>query len=294
MTDRPVLVTGASSGIGRELALAFASRGARLAIAARRRDLLDRLADDVVGAGARRPSVHVTDLARRGAAADLAREAQEAHGPIEVLVNNAGAGVGGSQWRVGDRDEGRDLFELNVWSPLALTSGFLPSMLENGEGAVVNVTSLTQVMTWPGMGHYSATKAAFASATEALRLELIDSGIRVLEVIPGPVDTAIQGESRLVPGFEAATRRVPVGDASRLARLVLRALERGKKRVVYPRSLAAGYWFPAITRAGTYGAAKRHVDGSFRADERVLRSGSFGDPEARQARADWERSKATR
>src|SRR5947209_18528826 len=132
---------------------------------------------------------------------------------------------------------GRDAFELNFWMPLALIAPAVPSMLARGDGAVVNVTSLAQVMAWPGMGHYSATKAALASATEALRLELIDSSVRVLEVIPGPVDTAIQGESRLVPGFQAATRRMPMGDAAELARLIVRALERGQPRLVYPRLL---------------------------------------------------------
>jgi uncharacterized protein len=288
------LVTGASSGIGRQLARALAFRGARLALAARRRELLEALADEVAATGAARPTVHVIDLAQPGAAAKLASDATDALGQVEVLINNAGGGVGGSQWTVGDGDEGREAFELNFWAPLGLVSALVPSMLERGDGAVVNVTSLAQVMAWPGMGHYCATKAALASATEALRLELIDSGVRVLEVIPGPVDTAIQAESRLVPGFEAATRRVPVGDAARLARLVVRALERGRKRVVYPRSLAGGYWYPGLTRSVTHRMARRHGDPAFRTDDRVVRSGSFGDEEARRARGEWERSHAAR
>jgi len=288
--DRTALVTGASSGIGRELARVLASRGARLAIAARRGDLLESLAEELVAAGAVKPSVHVIDLGQRGNGAELALEAQEALGRIDILVNNAGGGVGGSQWRVGDSDAGRDAFELNFWTPLALIAAAVPSMLARGDGAVVNVTSLAQVMAWPGMGHYSATKAALASATEALRLELIDSSVRVLEVIPGPVDTAIQGESRLVPGFEHATRRVPMGTSEQLAALVLRALETGRRRVVYPKLLGPSYWYPGITRSATLRMARRHVDPAFRADERVLRSGSFGDAEAREARAAWERS----
>src|SRR5436189_802510 len=102
LQDRAVLITGASSGIGRELAREFARRDARLAIAARRRDLLEGLTEEVAATGAPRPSVHVVDLAERGAAAGLASEAQEALGPIDIVVNNAGGGVGGSQWRVGD------------------------------------------------------------------------------------------------------------------------------------------------------------------------------------------------
>src|SRR5437588_1732913 len=294
LQGRGVLVTGASSGIGRELARELGRRGARLALAARRRELLEALADGLTAGGARRPSVHIADLAERGAAARLAAEVRDSLGTVDVLVNNAGGGVGGAQWRVGDRNEGRDAFELNLWRPLALTAVLVPGMAERGRGAVVNVTSLAQISTWPGMGHYSATKAALGVATEALRLELIDSGVQVLEVIPGPVDTAIQGESRLVPGFEAATRRVPMGDAAELARRVVRALERGRGRLVYPRALSMGYRYPGVTRAMTIRMARRHVDPAFRDDDRVVRSGSFGDEEARRARADWERSRAVR
>src|SRR5438046_10485276 len=105
LQDSGVLVTGASSGIGRELALELGRRGARVAIAARRKERLDEVAEAVAAAGGVRPSVHVADLSERGAAASLAAEAEQALGAVDVLVNNAGGGVGGSQWRVGDRDE---------------------------------------------------------------------------------------------------------------------------------------------------------------------------------------------
>ena len=214
-----ILVTGASSGIGRDLARQLAGRGARLAITARRRELLDALADDIEQQGRPRPAVLVADLLERGAAAGLAAEAQDALGAVDILVNNAGGGVGGTQWRVGDTDAAREAFELNFWSPLALTSA-------------------------------------------------------------------------LVPGCEAATRRVPMGDPAKLAKLVVRAIERGKKRVVYPRPLGLGYHFPTLARASTGAVARRNLDPALRSDERVLRSGSFGDEEARQARADWERRHA--
>src|SRR5207244_4240475 len=132
----------------------------------------------------------------------LANEAEETLGGIDILVNNAGGGVGGRIAAVADRDEAREAFETNYWSPLALINALLPAMAERGWGAVVNVTSMAQVSTWPGFGGYAATKAALGVATETLAMELTDSGVHVIEVIPGPVDTAVQGETRLAPGIE--------------------------------------------------------------------------------------------
>ena len=135
-----VLLTGASSGIGRSLALALGARGARLAIAARRRDALEQVADEIAAHGGERPVVLATDLSHRGAAAQLASDAREALGHVDVLINNAGVGVGGTQWAVGDRDEGREVLETNFWSPLALVQALVPAMRERRDGAVVNVT----------------------------------------------------------------------------------------------------------------------------------------------------------
>ena len=156
-----------------------------------------------------------------------------------MLINNAGGGVGGAQWTVGDADPAREAFEVNYWSPLALVARMVPGMRERRQGAVVNVTSMSQVSTWPVFGAYAATKAALALASETLRLELTGSGVHVLEAIPGPIDTAVQGETRLVPGIDRMLDRVPLGDASEMARRIVRALERRRAHVIYPRRAAA-------------------------------------------------------
>ncbi|MEA2684554.1 MAG: hypothetical protein QOK05_2882 [Chloroflexota bacterium] len=295
LKGRGVLLTGASSGIGRALALELARRGVRLALVARREQLLEELAEEVVKLGSERPRVLVADLSVRGAAADVARRALTALEQIDVLVNNAGGGVGGSQWTVGDRDEAREAFEVNVWSPLALTAAIVPGMLERGSGTVVNVTSLAKVMTWAGMGHYAATKAAISVATETLQLELGGSGVRVLEVLPGPVDTAVQAESRLAPGFAELTARTPMGDAAVLARMIARALENGRARIIYPRLLAATYHLPGLARTITRRHARRlGQDGSLRENPMVVRTGSHGDPLSIEARRQWEQEQSKR
>ena len=91
-----------------------------------------------------------------------------------------------------------------------MVAALVPGMRVRGTGAVVNVTSFMQVMHWPTMGGYTASKAALAGFTETLRLELQSSGVHVLEVIPGPVQTAMQGESMLIPGLVRASNTQPV------------------------------------------------------------------------------------
>jgi uncharacterized protein len=295
-----VLLTGASSGIGRELAKELAARGAVLALAARRRPLLESVAEEIRAAGGPSPALFDVDLSRRGAAGELAAASREALVEIDVLVNNAGGGVGGRIATVGDRDEAREAFEINYWSPLALTRALAPAMLERGSGAIVNVTSMGQVSTWPGFGAYAATKAAFSVATETLAMELHGTGVHVMEVLPGPVDTAVQGETRLAPGIERMLKRVPLGDARTMARRIAAGLERGRRRVIYPRQAAIGYLFPALVRwDGRRLAARtarefRELDdpAAMEALESlVVRTGSMGDEITRQARDAWESSR---
>lgn len=286
-----VLLTGASSGIGRQLALILADRGARLAITARDRDRLDTLAQTVAERGGVPPVIVESDLAVRGAAHRLAEAATSALGSVEVLINNAGGGVGGSQWAVGDGDAAREAFEVNYWSPLALVQGLVPPMRERRSGTVVNVTSMAQINTWPMFGAYAATKAALALATETLRLELSGSGVHVLEAIPGPVDTAVQGETRLAPGIERMLDRVPLGDAAELARRIADAITHRRTRVIYPRRAALAYALPTAARADTRRLAARGLreTDSAALEELysvVLRTGSTGD--AREARDAWE------
>jgi short-subunit dehydrogenase len=289
-----VLLTGASSGIGRELARELGKRGAALAIAARRRERLESLAEELASSGFSRPSVIEVDLSRRGEAHRLAGEAETALGTVDILVNNAGGGVGGRICAVGDRDEGREAFEVNYWSPLALIAALVPGMQRRGDGAVVNVTSMAQVSTWPGFGAYAATKGALAAATETLRLELADSGVQVMEAIPGPVDTAVQGETRLAPGIDTMLDRVPLGDAGEMARVIVRGLERRRAHVIYPRRSAIAYHLPTLgRRTGRRLAARaaKRVDPAVREqlEGLVLRTGSMGDALAQAAREQWER-----
>ncbi|MBW8481973.1 SDR family NAD(P)-dependent oxidoreductase [Actinomadura parmotrematis] len=247
LAGAPVLVTGASSGIGRAVAAELAARGARLAIAARRTALLEEAADAIAAAGAPRPVVLAADLARPGAADALARDALAALGGVRVLVNNAGAGLVAAQGEAGDGAEARALFETNFWAPLALTRRLLPA-LRAERGTVVNVTSSLQAVPVPLLGHYGASKAALAHATRTLRHELAGTGVTVLEAVPGATDTAAR-DIDLLPWRDGPMRTPPPVSPESAARAVVTAIEKGRRRRVHPRLSLLPLELPAAGRA---------------------------------------------
>jgi short-subunit dehydrogenase/DNA-binding CsgD family transcriptional regulator len=249
---RRVLLTGASSGIGAELARVLAARGDRLAVAARRRERLEALAGELTP----RPVVFAVDVARRG------EEAAAALGGIDVLINDAGGGVGGRIATLGDRDEAREAFEVNYWSPLALVRAVLPAMLERGSGTIVIVTSVAHVTTWPGSGAYAATKAVLAVATETLRLELIGTGVHVLEADPRPRRHRGAGRDAAGARHRADARPRPARRRPRCAQAIVRAIDRrpgslGRARRRRPRAAGAGQRQGVARAAAPRAAAPR-------------------------------------
>jgi short-subunit dehydrogenase len=220
-----------------------------MAIASRRTAALVELADEIARAGHTRPVVLAADLGKRGAPADLARRAEAALGQVDILINNAGAGILGSQWAVGDDEAARELCELNYWSPLALIQALVPAMRRRRDGAVVNVTSLAAVSPYVFTGHYSSTKAALSLASETLWLELRGSGVHVMEVMAGPTETPLLKWARdNVPGAGRSMALSPRGNTTTLARLIVRGLEQRRKALVYPRLLRLTPVAPLVSR----------------------------------------------
>jgi short-subunit dehydrogenase len=286
MQNRRILVTGASSGVGRELARELSARGATLALSARSEPRLHQLAAEIAAAGGGEPLVLPADLSKRGAAAELAERALESLGRVDVLVNNAGANLHGLQATAGESDDARGLFETNYWSPLSLIRKLVGPMRERGNGLVVNVTSMVQVSPFPGLGHYASSKAALALATQTLRMELRGSGVRAVEIVLGVVDTPGSFENRTLPGAEGWLDGGPIGTVQGAARTIVAALERGRReRVIYPRSIAIGYVLPGLARHFATRFARRvDLDAVV-----VRRTGSTGDELQRAQREQWER-----
>jgi uncharacterized protein len=248
LEGKRVVVTGASTGIGRALAVRLADRGAVMVLAARREGLLNDVADEIARAGHRRPVVMATDLSLPDAAAALGGAALDVlGGTIDIAINNAGGNLTGPQSHIADSDDARRVFEINLWSPLALIAVVLPSMLAAGAGTVVNVTSTVQAVPLPLLGYYAASKSALAQATRSLRLELAETPIKVVEVVPGSTDTALRDIDEL-PWKAGPPRTLPPVSPQSTAAAVVRGLERGARRVVYPSYSLVPLELPAIGR----------------------------------------------
>jgi short-subunit dehydrogenase len=259
MQGKRVLLTGASSGIGRALAAQLAARGALLVLAARRADLLEDLAEEIAAGGHRRPEVAPADLSEPGAAQGLATAALSAlDGSLDVLINNAGASLTGAQSMIGDMPDARAVFEVNLWSPLALSAAVVPVMRTAGAGTIVNVTSTVQAVPLPLLGYYAASKAALAQATRSLRHELRETAIRVVEVVPGSTDTALRDIDEL-PWKSTPPKNLPAVTPQQSAAAIARGLQRGASRIVYPRYALAPLEIPAIGRL-VAAVAGRRVD----------------------------------
>ena len=186
---RRVLVTGASSGIGAGLAAAFAAAGATVGICARRED---RLREVLGRCAAFTPSsrMWVTDLSRPEEVARLALAAVDELGGVDVLVNNAGIPKRRHVTAL-DTATVEAVHRLNFISPVQLTLALLPQMLQRGEGRIVNVSSVAATLSSPGEAAYAASKAALTVWSEGMAVDLWDTGVRVLVVYPGVVDTEL-------------------------------------------------------------------------------------------------------
>ncbi|HET9555128.1 MAG TPA: SDR family NAD(P)-dependent oxidoreductase [Anaeromyxobacteraceae bacterium] len=251
-----VLVTGASSGIGADLARAFARRGRNLVLVARSRERLDELARELVAVHRVGVRVVVSDLASPGAVAAL-HAALSADGvEVETLVNDAGFGLRGAFVELDARRQG-DMVQVNVAALTELCRVFAEDLVRRGGGAILNVAGLAGVMPGPGMAVYCATKAYVLSFTEALANELRSAGILVSCLSPGPTETRFADAA----GFSALRLfrvSAPMSPAA-VAEAGLAALEQGTSLEVpgwRNRLLAASV---RLVPARTAAAMARHM-----------------------------------
>jgi len=221
---KTVLITGASSGIGRELALEYARRGSHVMAVARREKELDQLVSDITAAGGRGSRL-VCDVADAQAAHDVVAKAAEELGSLDMVIANAG--VGGAQHA--SRTKLEDITKslaVNVTGAMATLVGAIPIMLHQKSGHLVGVTSLAGRRVLPSGAIYSAGKAALSVFLEGLRIDLTEAGLRVTDVQPGFVDTPMTQANKHPQPFK--------WEAPKAARYIADQLESAPRIVAFP------------------------------------------------------------
>lgn len=250
-----VVVTGASMGIGRALALRWAERGATLVLSARGREALEVVAHEVERAGGR-AIVEAGDVTEEADRVRLIDRAVRESGGIDVLVNNAGRGFYSTALAI-ELAELRRVFELNVIAPLRLVQLAAPH-LEASRGTIVMMSSVAGVVAAPRLGAYAASKFALEALSMAMRAELAEKCIRVVVIRPGPVDTPFRANASRAEGMIGYDSPDPnAQSADAVARMTLRAVDRARPIVETSRFVRFTSAAARLTPAGLRFALKR-------------------------------------
>lgn len=274
LQDQVALVTGAGGGIGRALAVVLAERGMHLALADINETGLTATARLVESSG-RRVTTHALDVSNRAAVAAFPAAIRDAHGGLDVVVNNAGVAVGGTFEQVSEADFDW-LMSINFFGVVAMTRAFLPMLHRSPAARIVNMSSIFGVIATPGQTAYTASKFAVRGFSESLRHELEGTSVGVTTVHPGGVSTSIAASARIpagVPADEAERQKKSFAAALRLppeaaAAAIVAAIEKDRPRVIvgndakvaaaFERLSPVGYW-PLLRRLNGRGAAAKEA-----------------------------------
>ena len=223
-TEKTALITGASAGIGRELARLFGKDGHDVILVARRRDRLEELAKELAAENGVKATVIAADLGDRAAPSAIADEVQAKGIAVDFLVNNAGFGTCGS-FVHSDLSRELEMVEVNIRALMQLTRLFLPDMIARKRGRILNTASVAGFVPGPYMSAYYASKAFVLSFTEALASELTGTGVTITASCPGPTETeftAVAGNKK------TKLYQQNVAQASLVARHAYHAMNAGK------------------------------------------------------------------
>jgi short-subunit dehydrogenase len=224
------VVTGAGNGIGREVALALLSKGARVAALDLREDGLAETA--TLAAAGERLTTHAVDISDRKAVGKLPAAVTKAHGAIDGVVNVAGIIHQFKPISELTFDEIERVMNVNFWGTVNTVKTFLPALLERPAASVVNVSSMGALVPFPGQSAYGASKAAVKLFTEGLYAELRGTNVAVTVVFPGAVGTNITANSGVkMPGTAAAASNMKMTTAVSAGEQIVQAIEKGSYKV---------------------------------------------------------------
>lgn len=229
-TDKVVVITGAASGMGREYALEFARLGAVVAITDVNAEQLAETHNMVKAITRKNSLSEVLDIAAEESVTDFAGKVKRELGNAHIIINNAGIGGGGAPVWVQDNGQYHTTMQVNFFAVVYITKAFLPQLLTNQEGAVVNVSSVFGLLGTPGTSDYCASKFAVRGFTESLMVELADTPISVHLVHPGGIKTNIAKHSKNGAEFEEKYLKT---DPLFAVREVIKGIKSGKQRMIF-------------------------------------------------------------
>jgi len=268
--DRTVLVTGASSGIGRETALAFAAAGSDVVLVARSADALAKVATEARKHGVKALAV-ATDVTKPTAVQACFRRAIQRLGRVDVVVNNAGVLIPARVPDIRAADL-QKMLDVNLFGALWVMQSAVKVMRAQGGGHIVNVASLAGRRGFSPLGGYSATKFALVGLTEALRSELVGEPIKVSLVMPGVVDTPMGDRALTDPAFAGLWRRSLNMPPSWVVWSIFAAIRFGLTEVAVPPGGAFIEKLASLTPGATDSLLRWASDAMRRASEKAPRS----------------------
>ena len=235
--NKIVLITGASSGIGRETAIEFAKLGANLILVARRKDKLEQIEDEL-----KKYNVSILacqcDISKKDQVKELSETVLEKFSSVDILVNNAGFAIYGSVSDLSINDIESQM-ETNYFGMVYCIKNFLPSMLKKKSGHIVNVASVAASFGLPGIASYCASKFAMLGFSEGLKYELKDTGIGITVVSPIMVRTNFFDHS----SFEKMPKYSPTSlDPKTVAKAILKAANSSRLEIVVPSVVRGAIW----------------------------------------------------
>jgi short-subunit dehydrogenase len=258
-----VLITGASSGIGKALAKEFAARGAVMALTARSKARLEETRDELRAAFPHNAAPHIfpCDVANKKDVNRLIRHCEKKMGGVDVLINNAGIGVYGSATNTVPEDYS-SIMSVNFLGAVHCVLGILPLMQKAGEGQIINISSVAALHGIPYLGAYSASKAALSAFCQSLRAELAQANVRVMVVYPGYTQTDFFSKEKKVGG--GLRPPGPYASPHKVARAIIQAVKKDKRDLVLSFKGKALYFgrslFPGLVQRAMLDLTKKLKD----------------------------------
>jgi short-subunit dehydrogenase len=251
VSNKTALITGASSGIGAEMAKELAAKGAEVILLARNEDKLKKIESEIKEMGGR-AKYYVVDLADAEMVSYVASQIKTEIGIPDILINNAGAG----KWKFiyeTSSDEAWQMMEVPYFAAFNLTRAFLPEMLKRDSGHIVNVSSVSSRFVWPGATAYHAARWALKGFNEALRADLYHTNIRVILFESGVIESEYwannPGSRERVPKI---AKMIPNLKPAHVAKAIVQGIEKNKRLIVIPFMMKTIYWqhffFPQIVQ----------------------------------------------